>query len=40
MTMPIQHAVLSLLDDGPTHGYELKQRFEAAIGPLARLVFI
>jgi DNA-binding PadR family transcriptional regulator len=31
--MPIQHAVLALLDDGPTHGYELKQRFEAAIGP-------
>jgi DNA-binding PadR family transcriptional regulator len=33
VTMPIQHAVLSLLDDGPTHGYELKRRFEAAIGP-------
>lgn len=31
--MPIQHAVLALLDDGPTHGYELKRRFEAAIGP-------
>jgi DNA-binding PadR family transcriptional regulator len=31
--MPIQHAVLALLDDGPTHGYELKGRFEAAIGP-------
>jgi DNA-binding PadR family transcriptional regulator len=33
VTMPIQHAVLALLDDGPTHGYELKRRFEAAIGP-------
>lgn len=31
--MPIQHAVLALLDDGPTHGYELKSTFEAAIGP-------
>ena len=31
--MPIQHAVLALLDDGPTHGYELKTKFEAAIGP-------
>jgi len=31
--MPIQHAVLALLDDGPTHGYELKGRFETAIGP-------
>jgi DNA-binding PadR family transcriptional regulator len=33
VTVPIQHAVLALLDDGPTHGYELKGRFEAAIGP-------
>jgi DNA-binding PadR family transcriptional regulator len=31
--MPLQHAVLSLLEDGPSHGYELKQRFETAIGP-------
>ena len=31
--MPIQHAVLALLDDGPTYGYELKAKFEAAIGP-------
>ena len=31
--MPIQHAVLALLRDGPSHGYELKGAFEAAIGP-------
>lgn len=31
--MPIQHAVLALLDDGPMYGYELKAKFEAAIGP-------
>jgi DNA-binding PadR family transcriptional regulator len=31
--MPIQHAVLALLDDGPTHGYELRTTFETAIGP-------
>ncbi len=31
--MPIQHAVLALLADGPSHGYELKSRFESAIGP-------
>ncbi len=31
--MPIQHAVLSLLTNGPSHGYELKNAFEAAIGP-------
>jgi DNA-binding PadR family transcriptional regulator len=31
--MPIQHAVLGLLEDGPSYGYELKARFEAAIGP-------
>lgn len=31
--MPIQHAVLALLADGPSHGYELKSAFEAAIGP-------
>src|SRR5262245_25635715 len=32
-TMPIQHAVLALLRDGPSHGYELKGAFETAIGP-------
>jgi DNA-binding PadR family transcriptional regulator len=31
--MPIQHAVLALLDEGPSYGYELKSRFEEAIGP-------
>ena len=31
--MPINHAVLALLRDGPSHGYELKAAFEAAIGP-------
>jgi DNA-binding PadR family transcriptional regulator len=31
--MPIQHAVLALLADGPGHGYELKSDFEAAVGP-------
>jgi DNA-binding PadR family transcriptional regulator len=33
VTVPIQHAVLALLDDGPSYGYELKQRFEETIGP-------
>jgi DNA-binding PadR family transcriptional regulator len=31
--MPIHHAVLSLLEDGPSHGYELKASFEEAVGP-------
>ena len=31
--MPIHHAVLALLVDGPSHGYELKTEFEAAVGP-------
>ncbi|HEX6419325.1 MAG TPA: PadR family transcriptional regulator [Acidimicrobiales bacterium] len=31
--MPIHHAVLSLLAEGPSHGYELKARFEEAVGP-------
>jgi DNA-binding PadR family transcriptional regulator len=31
--LPIHHAVLSLLADGPSHGYELKASFEEAIGP-------
>ena len=31
--MPIQHAVLALLSAGPSHGYELKSAFEAAVGP-------
>jgi DNA-binding PadR family transcriptional regulator len=31
--MPIHHAVLGLLADGPSYGYELKANFERAIGP-------
>jgi DNA-binding PadR family transcriptional regulator len=31
--MPIQHAVLALLADGPSYGYELKNAFETAVGP-------
>ncbi len=31
--MPIQHAVLALLVDGPSYGYSLKGEFEAAVGP-------
>src|SRR5689334_8342334 len=31
--MPLHHAVLALLTEGPNHGYELKARFEEAIGP-------
>ncbi|MFF4709458.1 PadR family transcriptional regulator [Streptomyces sp. NPDC001288] len=31
--MPIHHAVLALLTQRPNHGYELKARFEEAIGP-------
>lgn len=31
--MPLHHAVLALLVDGPSHGYELKSRFEDAVGP-------
>lgn len=31
--MPIHHAVLSLLADGASYGYELKTSFEDAVGP-------
>jgi len=31
--VPIHHAVLGLLADGPSYGYELKGRFEEAVGP-------
>ncbi|MDW5324566.1 PadR family transcriptional regulator [Plantactinospora sp. KLBMP9567] len=31
--MAIQHAVLALLADGPSYGYELKGAFETAVGP-------
>ncbi|MFJ3671118.1 PadR family transcriptional regulator [Streptomyces sp. NPDC090106] len=32
-TLPLHHAVLALLTEGESHGYELKGRFEDAIGP-------
>jgi DNA-binding PadR family transcriptional regulator len=31
--MPIQHAVLALLRDRSSHGYELKASFEESVGP-------
>lgn len=31
--MPIHHAVLAILADGPTHGYELRAQFREAVGP-------
>lgn len=31
--MPIHHAILALLADGPSHGYELRGAFDAAVGP-------
>ncbi len=31
--LPLHHAVLALLTEGESHGYELKGRFEEAIGP-------
>lgn len=31
--MPLQHALLALLAGGASHGYELKARFEQAVGP-------
>lgn len=31
--MPIHHAVLALLADGSSYGYELKARFEESVGP-------
>jgi len=31
--MPLHHVVLSLLADGPSHGYELKGAFQEAVGP-------
>ena len=29
--MPLHHAVLALLAEGPDHGYELKGRFEGGL---------
>lgn len=31
--MALQHAVLALLADGPSYGYELKATFEKTVGP-------
>jgi DNA-binding PadR family transcriptional regulator len=31
--MPIQHAVLALLADGDSYGYDLREQFEQAVGP-------
>ena len=31
--MALQHAVLALLADGPSHGYQLRTSFERAVGP-------
>jgi DNA-binding PadR family transcriptional regulator len=31
--MPLQHAVLALLGDGPAHGYQIRAAFEEAVGP-------
>lgn len=33
VNVPLQHAVLALLADGPSYGYELKANFEKAVGP-------
>jgi DNA-binding PadR family transcriptional regulator len=31
--VPIQHAVLALLEDGESYGYELRTQFKEAVGP-------
>lgn len=31
--MPLHHAVLALLSNSPSYGYELKTQFERAVGP-------
>jgi DNA-binding PadR family transcriptional regulator len=31
--LPIHHAVLALLEQNPSYGYELKSRFEESVGP-------
>jgi len=31
--MAFQHVILALLEDGPSHGWEMKSRIEAAVGP-------
>jgi DNA-binding PadR family transcriptional regulator len=31
--MPLQHAVLAFLEEGPSYGYQLKANFESTVGP-------
>jgi len=31
--MPFQHVILALLESGPSHGWQMKSRIEAALGP-------
>src|SRR3989442_3834031 len=31
--MPIQHAVLAMLEGGASHGYELRAQFKESVGP-------
>lgn len=31
--MPISHAVLALLTEGPSHGYQIRTAFERTVGP-------
>lgn len=31
--VPLHHAVLALLNEGPSHGYDLKGEFESLVGP-------
>jgi DNA-binding PadR family transcriptional regulator len=31
--MPLLHAVLAFLEEGPSYGYELKTHFESTVGP-------
>ncbi|MBV9447159.1 MAG: PadR family transcriptional regulator [Streptosporangiaceae bacterium] len=31
--MAFQHVILALLEEGPSHGWEMKSRIEAALGP-------
>ena len=31
--MAFQHVILALLESGPSHGWEMKARIEAALGP-------
>jgi len=33
LRVAFQHVILALLEDGPSHGWEMKSRIEAALGP-------